>query len=401
MGIASCYPHYTGFVTLYKNGSCYICFDRSSNVGRIKIIIGHFFNLYFQEKYLCTFDEFRGIGKINNKHQLLFICQKDGSNINDDSLLLNLPSLTPSCIIKNSNHDDEDVTSEILAEIATYWDQNRQTDPGSDTRHFFGIADDSSLLLQDFGLQSLVKRCSENNFIRLFDSKDKMLKYHNDLINDDIDGKSDFEWVDEISYENDKHTRNMKTWMTNVDKNQIWMIKCSSIINCSKKDLYEYIVVNIDKTCIEWNDVMRKCKILHKFDIDQLQLNDHDNGDFVCEIATIRSEGYTAADREDMFLRFHGIDANNNSYYEVSKGVDQNTICIDKSETKYVVRSLMHFCSKKIQDCESNPKQCKYTTIWHYDPMGLLTKTFSRKALAKMILSNLCHEHKKLAKKFG
>jgi hypothetical protein len=169
--------------------------------------------------------------------------------------------------------------------------------------------------------------------------------------------------------------------------NMIPIVYCKSIIQCPPKELFDYLVHNISETCHEWNNLMYHSSILHQFD----------DMDVISRISNIISTGYPAADREDVFL--HLCDKDSETYYELSFGIDSNMIPLNISNQarnpNTLVRSDMHFAAKKIT---INKMGCEYITIWHYDPMGWLSKFIPRKILGNIILKNLVHEHEKLTK---
>jgi len=169
------------------------------------------------------------------------------------------------------------------------------------------------------------------------------------------------------------------------------IIYCKSIIACPPKDLFDYLVHNISDTCHEWNDLMYHSSVLHQFETD---------GDNVARISNIISNGFPASDREDVYLQICCKDKD--SYYELSFGIDMDTIPLNISNKarnpNNLIRSDMHFAAKQIT---INMNGCEYTTIWHYDPMGWLSKFLPRKMLGNIILKNLVHEHEKLINKYS
>ena len=174
--------------------------------------------------------------------------------------------------------------------------------------------------------------------------------------------------------------------------NSIPIVYCKSIIPCSAKELFDYLVHNISDTCHEWNDLMYYSSVLHQF-----ETND-DN--VIGRISNIISFGNPAYDREDVYLNI--CDKDKDKYYELSFGIDTNTIPLNISkQAKYpnkLIRSQMHFAAKQIT---INDHGCEYITIWHYDPMGWLSKFLPRKILGNIILKNLVHEHEKLINKYS
>jgi len=151
------------------------------------------------------------------------------------------------------------------------------------------------------------------------------------------------------------------------------IVYCKSIIRCPPKELFDYLVHNISST-------------LHEFKTD-------DN--IIAKVSTIISTGYPANDREDVYINI--CDKNEDSYFELSFGIDENIFPLNVSNKAInpnkLVRSDMHFAAKKITFHEEG---CEYITIWHYDPMGWLSKFIPRKILGNIILKNLVHEHEKL-----
>ena len=168
--------------------------------------------------------------------------------------------------------------------------------------------------------------------------------------------------------------------------NMIPIVYCKSIIQCPPKELFDYLVYNISDTCHEWNDLMYHSSILHQFETD-------DN--IIARISNIISSGNPVDDREDVYINI--CDKDKDIYYELSFGIDTATIPLNISNKarnpNKLVRSDMHFAAKQIT---INDKGCEYITIWHYDPMGWLSKFLPRKILGNIILKNLVHEHEKL-----
>jgi hypothetical protein len=197
--------------------------------------------------------------------------------------------------------------------------------------------------------------------------KTKLIHQHHELMSADI-------------WESFPEEMGIKSWIHHPADGKISILRAESIINCSAEELYNFLVKDIDTTCSQWNDVMYYSG----------SIKDYGNG---FELSRIISEGHVAADREDVFLRCTGK-FENGAIYEVSEGYNAAQVPIDKSHTKYIVRSEMYFASKEF--VVINEHQCLYKTIWHYDPMGLMSKLFPKKKFGKLILKNLVHEHKKL-----
>jgi hypothetical protein len=197
--------------------------------------------------------------------------------------------------------------------------------------------------------------------------REKLLKRHHELLTSDI-------------WQSFPEEMGIKSWIHHPADKKISILRAESIINCSAQKLFDFLVTDIDKTCSQWNDVMYYSGSIKNY------------GDGF-ELSRIISEGHAVADREDVFLRCTGK-LPNGAIYEVSEGYNAAQVPIDKSHTKYIVRSEMYFASKEFVAINEN--QCIYKTIWHYDPMGWLTKMIPRKTFGKLILKNLVHEHKKL-----
>ena len=173
--------------------------------------------------------------------------------------------------------------------------------------------------------------------------------------------------------------------------NMIPIVYCKSIIQCSHEALFDYLVHDISNTCHEWSDLMYHCSTLHEFEIDN---------NIIARISTIISNGSPVWDREDVFMHICDKTQDKQSYFELSIGIDENTIPLNISNKAInpnkLVRSDMHFAAKKIS---FNENGCEYITIWHYDPMGWLSKYLPRKILGNIILKNLVHEHQKIINK--
>ena len=176
--------------------------------------------------------------------------------------------------------------------------------------------------------------------------------------------------------------------------NMIPIVYCKSIIPCPPNILFDYLVHNISDTCHEWNDLMYHSSILHEFE----RLS---SPCIIPRISNIISTGYPASDREDVYINICDKDTCQ-GYYELSFGIDENIIPLNISKQarnpNKLVRSKMHFAAKQII---LNKNGCEYITIWHYDPMGWLSKFLPRKILGMIILKNLVHEHEKLINIFG
>ena len=174
--------------------------------------------------------------------------------------------------------------------------------------------------------------------------------------------------------------------------NMIPIVYCKSIIQCSPEALFNYLVHDISNTCHEWNDLMYHSSTLHEFEIDN---------NIIARISTIISNGSPVCDREDVFMHICDKTQDKKSYFELSFGIDENTIPLNISNKAInpnkLVRSDMHFAAKKIT---FNENGCEYITIWHYDPMGWLSKILPRKILGNIILKNLVHEHQKIINKY-
>ena len=175
--------------------------------------------------------------------------------------------------------------------------------------------------------------------------------------------------------------------------NMIPIVYCKSIIQCSPEALFDYLVHDISNTCHEWNDLMYHSSTLHEFKTDT---------NIIARISTIISNGSPVCDREDVFMHICDKTQDKKSYFELSFGIDENTIPLNISNKAInpnkLVRSDMHFAAKKIT---FNENGCEYITIWHYDPMGWLSKILPRKILGNIILKNLVHEHEKIINKYS
>ncbi|GAB4405258.1 MAG: hypothetical protein OHK0039_06070 [Bacteroidia bacterium] len=159
------------------------------------------------------------------------------------------------------------------------------------------------------------------------------------------------------------------------------IVQARSTIACPARQLFDYLVTDIDRTCREWNDVM----------IYSATIRDLGEG---FALSRIISEGHVVADREDVFLRCT-LAQEDGTYIELSQGVGTAVEPVYTGISRYTQRSLMHFASKEITPL--SPHACHYQTIWHYDPAGWLGRLVPRKLLGSMILKNLIHEHQKLA----
>jgi len=167
------------------------------------------------------------------------------------------------------------------------------------------------------------------------------------------------------------------------------IVYCKTIIPCQPKELFDYLVHDISDTCHEWNDLMYHSSILHQIDD-------------IARISNIISSGYPAYDREDVYLQICDEKDMRQVFYELSFGIDADIIPLNISNKaknpNKLVRSKMHFAAKQII---LNENGCEYITIWHYDPMGWLSKFIPRKILGNIILKNLVHEHEKLINKYS
>lgn len=177
----------------------------------------------------------------------------------------------------------------------------------------------------------------------------------------------------------------IKNWISHPKDGSISIVRAESVIGCSARRLFDYLVTDIDTTCKEWNDVM----------IYSGKIVDYGDG---FELSRVISEGYVVADREDVFIR-STLALENGNLLELSVGLGEEAVPVYKEISSYTQRSLMHFASKEI--CPIDHNTCLYKTIWHYDPAGWLSRLIPRKILGNMILKNLVHEHKKLAEIFG
>ena len=213
--------------------------------------------------------------------------------------------------------------------------------------------------------------------------KDKLHEGHTQL--DELLNSNN--WIDK------NIVKNIDSKIMYVD-NMIPIVYCKSIIRCPPNELFDYLVHNISETCHEWNDLMYHSSVLHQFET---------NDNSIARISTIISDGYPADDREDVYMHLCDICEKDNAlaYYELSFGIDNNIIpnCIPLNisnkarNLNKLVRSQMHFAAKQIK---INEDGCEYITIWHYDPMGWLSKFIPRKILGNIILKNLVHEHEKI-----
>ncbi|GAB5550619.1 MAG: hypothetical protein Sapg2KO_02100 [Saprospiraceae bacterium] len=172
----------------------------------------------------------------------------------------------------------------------------------------------------------------------------------------------------------------IRNWILHPNDGTISLVRAESQVACSALELFNYLVINIDQTCQEWNDVMIYSK----------QIQDFGDG---FELSRIISEGNWVADREDVFLRCNWT-LEDGTLLELSTGFGEDIEPVYTEISTYTQRSLMHFASKEIQPISENA--CLYKTIWHYDPAGWLSRLIPRKMLGNIILKNLVHEHEKL-----
>jgi len=173
---------------------------------------------------------------------------------------------------------------------------------------------------------------------------------------------------------------------------KVAVVYCKSQISCSGKKLFDYLVHNLPNTYSEWDDIMYYAGTIHEYDLN--------NNNITARISNIISYGNPVWDREDVFLQI--CEEKDDTYYELCSNIDIiNTPLNISGKAKRpnkLIHSYMHFAAKKIIETDSG---CEFITIWHYDPVGLISKLLPKKMLAKIILKNLVYEYEKIQNIFS
>lgn len=201
---------------------------------------------------------------------------------------------------------------------------------------------------------------------------------HHDLI-------SRKDWVPVVASSKKSGDDGIKSWTLRLGKSTP-MVKAVSTVHKDAESLFKFLVTNIADTCSEWNDLMYFSEVLQKFEA-------HD-----ADMIRVASEGGIAADREDVCVRFM-VKQGQSTFLELCEGVSREEIPIDKSRTRYILRSQMHFCSKQIEKLSDGT--ALYTAIWQYDIRGLLSLFLPDRVLTKILAINMRNEHEQIATIFS